>query len=355
MMMPGRLEGEKLLVVRTDGGPDIGAGHLMRCLALAQAWKARGGDATFITCCESAQLRQRLLNEGMQVVTIKRPHPDPMDCQTTSEVLRAFSRAWVVLDGYHFDPEYQRQIRNGGQRLFVIDDTAHLEHYHADIVLNQNINANLLNYSSEPNTLFLLGTQYALLRPEFLSRAASRIKIPGIARKVLITLGGADADNQTLKVIQAVKQIDIAGFKAVVVVGANNPHRPQLQGESRDSTVPIEIVTNATNMDDLMAWADLAVSGGGSTCWELAFMGLPALVIILADNQRAVAEGLDEAGIVVNLGWYKDLATTDIAQALVSLAGAANERTEMCRRGRELVDGKGNDRVLTELLGRCSN
>jgi spore coat polysaccharide biosynthesis predicted glycosyltransferase SpsG len=84
-------------------------------------------------------------------------------------------------------------------------------------------------------------------------------------------------------------------------------------------------------------------------------MGLPALVIIVANNQRAIAEGLHEAGTVVNLGWHEDLAATDISQALVSLAGAAERRTEMSQRGRELVDGKGNDRVLSELLARCSN
>ena len=343
------------LIVRADANAQVGQGHLMRCLALAQSWKNQGGKVTFITCCESRDLRQRLSEVGMQVVMLDRTHPNPLDWELTSQVMQTHANSWVALDGYHFDSEYQRQVKERGLPLLVIDDTAHLEHYHADIVLNQNIDANLLRYSAEPKTVFLLGTQYVLLRPEFLSRAASRIRIPGIARKVLITLGGADADNQTLKVIQAVEQIDIAGFEAVVVVGANNPHRQQLQVESQASTVPIEIVTNATNMDELMAWADLAVSAGGSTCWELAFMGLPALVLILADNQRAVAEGLDEAGIVINLGWCEDLDATDITQALISLAEAADQRTEMSQRGRELVDGKGNDRVLSELLARCSN
>jgi len=343
------------LIIRADANAQVGTGHLMRCLALAQSWKTRGGEATFITCCESRSLPQSLADAGMQVVTLESAHPNPMDWKLTSQILQRHSNGWVVLDGYHFDPEYQRQVKKGGLPLLVIDDTAHLEHYHADIVLNQNIGADLLRYSSEPDTLLLLGSQYVLLRPEFLSRGASRIRIPGIARKVLITLGGADADNQTLKVIQAVKQIDIAGFEAVVVVGSNNPHRPQLQVESRDSTVPIAIVTNATNMDELMAWADLAISGGGSTCWELAFMGLPALVIILADNQRAVAEGLDEAGIVVSLGWHNNLNATDITQALLSLAGEMDARTEMSQRGRQLIDGRGNDRVVSKLLARCSN
>ena len=343
------------LIIRADANAQVGTGHLMRCLALAQSWKTRGGEATFITCCESRSLPQSLADAGMQVVTLESAHPNPMDWKLTSQILQRHSNGWVVLDGYHFDPEYQRQVKKGGLPLLVIDDTAHLEHYHADIVLNQNIGADLLRYSSEPDTLLLLGSQYVLLRPEFLSRGASRIRIPGIARKVLITLGGADADNQTLKVIQAVKKIDIAGFEAVVVVGSNNPHRPQLQVESRDSTVPIAIVTNATNMDELMAWADLAISGGGSTCWELAFMGLPALVIILADNQRAVAEGLDEAGIVVSLGWHNNLNATDITQALLSLAGEMDARTEMSQRGRQLIDGRGNDRVVSKLLARCSN
>jgi UDP-2,4-diacetamido-2,4,6-trideoxy-beta-L-altropyranose hydrolase len=355
MMMPHRLEGEQYLVVRTDAGSDIGAGHLMRCLALAQAWKVRGGDATFITCCESAQLRQRLANEGMKVMMLERPHPDPMDWQTTSEVLGASSHAWVVLDGYHFDPGYQSRVKQTGHQLLVVDDTAHLKHYYADIVLNQNINAELWQYSSEPYTRFLLGTRYTLLRSEFLSGVTAKREIPKIACKVLITLGGGDADKQTLKVIQALQQIDIDGFEAVVIISASSRHNAHLKLASHRSTVPIRLVQNVTNMAELMAWADLAVSGGGSTCWEMAFMGLPALVIILADNQRAIAKGLDEAGIVVNLGWHKDLATTDIAQALVSLAGAANERAEMSRRGRELIDGKGNDRVLTEFLGRCSN
>jgi len=342
------------LIVRADASPQSGTGHLMRCLALAQAWRGRGGDAAFITCCESAQLRQRLANEGMKVMMLERPHPDPMDWQTTSEILGASSHAWVMLDGYHFDSGYQSRVKKTGHQLLVVDDTAHLKHYYADIVLNQNINAELWQYSSEPYTRLLLGTRYTLLRSEFLSRVALKIEIPKVARNVLITLGGGDADNQTLKVIQAVQQIHIDGFEAVVIVGASNRHKVQLKLASQDSAVPIRFVENVTNMPKFMAWADVAVSGGGSTCWELAFMGLPALVLILADNQRAVAEGLDEAGVVVNLDWHEDLTASDITQALVSLAGAADQRTEMSQRGRQLVDGKGNDRVLSELLARCS-
>jgi spore coat polysaccharide biosynthesis predicted glycosyltransferase SpsG len=103
-------------------------------------------------------------------------------------------------------------------------------------------------------------------------------------------------------------------------------------------------------MPELMAWADLAISAGGSTCWELAFMGLPFLVTILAKNQKAVAEGLEEVGAAVNLGWYDSITPTRLAQRLSSLAEAADVRAELSRRGRTLVDGKGKERVLRELL-----
>ena len=103
-------------------------------------------------------------------------------------------------------------------------------------------------------------------------------------------------------------------------------------------------------MPELMAWADLAISGGGSTVMEMLFMGLPALVIILAENQRAVAEALADAGAAVNLGWYHDLSTTKIARKMTELMKATDVRSEMSQRGRNLVDGKGVERVLTRLL-----
>ena len=346
-----QLDGKPLLI-RADANARMGTGHLMRCLALAQGWQARDGRATFVTACESDGLRQRLSDEGFQVVALEQPYPDPADWEITSKVLAAHPGAWVALDGYHFDPAYQDQIRKAGHRLLVIDDMAHLEHYYADVVLNQNIHAEQLNYSCEPYTRLLLGTEYVLLRSEFLAWRGWQRKIPEVASKVLVTLGGGDPDNQTLKVIRALQQVSVDDLEAVVVVGASNPHFDELQSAIRHSPFAIRLVRNASNMPELMAWADVAVSAGGSTCWELAFMGLPNLVLVLADNQRLIAEGLDSAKVALNLGWYNEVTVVQIREALTNLMISKDARLLMAKQGQRLVDGKGEYRVTSAILRR---
>ena len=341
------------ILIRADASAEVGTGHLMRCLALAQGWRARGGQVSFITACESEGLRERLLDEGFQAITLEYSYPDPADWEATSQALAAHPNAWVVLDGYHFDPAYQRRVREADHPLLVIDDMAHLDRYYADIVLNQNINAEQLRYSCEPYTRLLLGTRYVLLRSEFLAWRGWQREIPKVARKVLVTLGGSDPDNQTLKVVWALQQVDATDLEAVVVVGASNPHFRELQSAIRNPQFAIRLIQNVTNMPKLMAWADMAVSGGGSTCWEMAFMGLPNLTLILADNQRLIAERLDTVGATVNLGSYENLSAAEVAQALRRLLVATEMRAEMARRGRELVDGEGATRVVDRLIGKA--
>jgi len=283
------------LIFRADASARLGVGHLMRCLALAQGWKARGGKAVFITACETEALRHRLQDEGFQVFILEQSYPEPADWEITSEVLAAHSDNWVVLDGYNFDSTYQRQIKDLGHRLLVIDDRAHLGKYYCDIVLNQNTYAKNLHYSSGLTPHLLLGPRYALLRQGFLSWIDYKREIPKIALRVLITLGGGDPNNQTLVFIRALEQMDVDALEVAVVVGPAYPHFHTLQSAVKHSKLPIRLVYNADNMPELMAWADLAISAGGSTCLEMSFMGLPALVVILAENQRAVAEDLEVA------------------------------------------------------------
>ena len=341
---------QPLLIIRADTTPEIGTGHLMRSLALAQAWRARTGEVIFVSCCQSQNLHQRMANIARQVVPIDRAHPDTGDWEKTSQILGAHGDAWVVLDGYHFDSGYHKKIRALGKRLLVVDDMAHLDHYEADIVLNQNIDAERLPYSTASFTRLFLGTRFILLRPEFVNRFSRERKIPGLAGRLLVTLGGGDPDNMTLKVMQALERINIDGFEALIVVGSTNLHLQQIQAASSRSRVPMRVVDNVHNMAELMAWADLAVSAGGSTCWELAYMGVPALAITMADNQLAVVKGLEKAGVVVNLGWYHNLSSGKIARAVQNLAMAADKRAQMQRCGRDLVDANGTQRVLTGMM-----
>jgi UDP-2,4-diacetamido-2,4,6-trideoxy-beta-L-altropyranose hydrolase len=343
------IDGRKFLL-RVDAGQGIGTGHLMRCLALAQAWKARGEQAMFITVCECDALRQRLLDEGFEVVALKRSYPDFDDWEGTSRVLASHPGVWVVLDGYHFDAAYQLRIKEAGHSLLVIDDMAHLDDYHADIVLNQNIHAERLQYSSEPHTRLLLGTRYVLLRSEFSAWREWRREIPEVARKVLVTLGGGDPDNITLKVIQALQNVDVDGLEAVVVVGARNPHYEELRYVIQHSHLAGRIERNVQNMPALMAWADVAISAGGSTCWELAFMGLPMVTVVLAENQTPIAESLEAAGAALTSGWHTQVSSGFLAEMLTGLLLNPKARRRMSKRGKSIVDGRGAKRIVELLM-----
>ncbi|MGB8951789.1 MAG: UDP-2,4-diacetamido-2,4,6-trideoxy-beta-L-altropyranose hydrolase [Candidatus Aminicenantales bacterium] len=345
------------LVIRTDASANIGAGHIMRCFALAQAWQLEGSPVVFLSHCESDVLRQRIADTGMEFIPIAYPHPDPRDLVTTLETLRTRSAGiignptWLVLDGYHFDAVYQQAVRTTGHRLLVIDDMAHLPSYSADILLNQNLGAEKLKYNCDPDTTLLLGSRYALLRQEFLAWHGRQRKIPDVARKVLVTTGGGDPDNVTLKVIQALQKVGTDDLETVVAAGSSNPHVKMLQSEVQLSRIPIRLEHDVLNMPEQMAWADLAISAGGSTCWELAFMGVPNLIIMLADNQRLVAENLQAAGISVILGLNQNLTSAVIGRALNQLLGSPAKRTEMTSQGQSLVDGNGCERIIMHLRG----
>lgn len=342
---------EKHLIIRVDASTQIGTGHLMRCLALAQAWKDAGGKVIFITACQNEGLLQWLQEEGFEIHLLARSYPDLGDWDFTKDILAAYPKAWVVLDGYHFDEVYHQRIKEAGHRLLVIDDMAHLKHYYGDIVLNQNLHAERLHYSCEPYTCLLLGTQYVLLRREFLAWKDWRRDILEITQRVLVTLGGSDPENHTLKVIQALQEVEIPGLEATVVIGASNPNADVLETASRQSHIPIRLIHNATNMPELMAWADVAVLGGGSTCWESAFMGLPSIVLVLAENQQGIAAGLEASGIVINMGCETLVTEVDLATALSELMHKLDQCGEMSERGRVSVDSCGADRVVAILQG----
>lgn len=142
-----------------------GTDYIMRYLALAQAWQEHSADVTFLSHYDSEALHQCIIDEGFDFIPIKNSHPDPSDIIQTLNVLKRHapcstlyaSSPWLALDGYHFTPDYQKAIRERGYRLLVIDDMAHLNHYHADILLNQNIHASNLLYSCDRDTVKTLG------------------------------------------------------------------------------------------------------------------------------------------------------------------------------------------------------
>jgi spore coat polysaccharide biosynthesis predicted glycosyltransferase SpsG len=192
-------------------------------------------------------------------------------------------------------------------KLLFLDDNGHAGHYAADVVLNQNPHAHEALYADrEAYTRLLLGPDYALLRREFRACHNGKRAIPNQGRKVLVTLGGADPDNVTLRVVTGLQNLKIEGLEALVVVGGGNPHFKSLVGAVAGDH-QIRLLRDATNMPELMAWADVAIAGAGATCWEMCLLGLPALLISLAPNQLSIAQWLDRKGVSSDIGSTQQL------------------------------------------------
>ena len=339
------------LVIRADANRQIGTGHLMRCMALAQAWGEAGGEVAFVTARDGRPWLTLLQEEGFETHEVSMSYPAPGDWETLREVLSSVPNAWVILDGYHFDSAYHDLIRGTGHRLLVIDDMGHLDRYAADVILNQNLHATSLRYTCEPGCRLLLGPQYVLLRQEFLERRGGQREIRPLGGRILVTLGGVDPYNVTSRVLLALQALDREGVEIRAVVGQNNTHSENLKAISNRPAIPIEHIRDPDSMSALMAWADLAISAGGSTGWELAFMGVPSLVLIMSDNQVPIAEGLDAEGVARNLGWHDRLREDELVGAVVSLLGDGEKRARMAQRGQALVDGGGTARVVEFLNG----
>ena len=340
------------LYIRADAETKIGAGHVMRCLALAQVWKDHGGDVAFISRCDSDRMRQKIQAEGFALIGLPERCAESEDLETTLALLKNESipgNDWLVLDGYHFTPEYQQAIRQSGTHLLVLDDNNHLPQYHADFILNPNMQAASHYYNTDRDTICLLGTRYVPLRREFSAKNRGSKDTPAIPRNVLITLGGSDPDNVTLKMITAFKRMDRPDLNARVILGPVNPHVTELAQEIGDDA-RIQLIQSPRDMAVQMAWADLAISAAGTTCWEQACLGIPTMVVILADNQRENAVALHEVGAAMNLGWHQNLSIEKIADALFHLMADPAQRSLMSRSGLALVDGRGAERVTQAML-----
>jgi UDP-2,4-diacetamido-2,4,6-trideoxy-beta-L-altropyranose hydrolase len=323
---------------------------------LGQTWQAHGGTVTLLSYGQHEALRQRIASTGVDYCSLKKCHPDPEDLYNTLRLLarcatHTAQRPWLVLDGYHFDPAYQQAIRTAGYRLLMIDDTAHWPQYHADVLMNQNMQAEEWSYPCPPETLLLLGTRYVLLRPEFLPWHAWHRDIPAVARKLLVTLGGGDPDNVTLQVLKALPHVTVDDLEVVLIVGAYNPHYAALQEVVKCLPLPIRLIRDAHNMPELMAWADVAVAGAGSTSWEMAFLGLPSVLLVLAPNQERNATGLAAAGAAISMRDSQQMTAVQLANLLTAVCHDQTQRQALSLHGRQVIDGKGGERIVSVLTG----
>jgi UDP-2,4-diacetamido-2,4,6-trideoxy-beta-L-altropyranose hydrolase len=339
------------LLLRTDGGPEIGGGHVMRCLALAQAWREEGGRALFVAATISPALEARLAQEGFTCQEVAAPRGGAEDLAATIATARAEGAGAVVVDGYCFPPAYRQGLRDAGFKVAAIDDNDEIGACVDDLVINQSCHASEALYRERaPHTRLLLGTDYALLRREFREWQGPPRQLPPVARRILITFGAADGDNITGQVIGAVGPVLPTGTQTTVLIGGSNPHAQVIDAQAAGQPDFRVLRDQREAVPDLMAEADLAVSAGGSTMWELAFLAVPFVIVVIAANQRAPAEAMAAEGFpVLQAADVRD-ALPDVVARLIADRG---RRSLLSKLGRRLVDGEGGVRVsraLRELI-----
>jgi UDP-2,4-diacetamido-2,4,6-trideoxy-beta-L-altropyranose hydrolase len=335
------------LLIRADASAQIGTGHVMRCLALAQAWQDVLGNATFAMAAGSSAAEARVRAEGMSIVRITSQPGSADDAAETTRTAGELGAEWVVVDGCYFDGAYQRAIGAAGPRSLVLDDFGHASAYCADFVLNPNVNVHESLYSRrESHTRLLLGLPYVLLRREFLRQRRCRRRTAPVGRRLLATMGGSDPGNATLKAIQSLAMTDLPKLEVVVVVGGDNPRLKQLRAASRKTRCSIRLELNTRGMPELMTWADMALTTAGGTLWELLFAGCPTMSFTRVAVQDADYETLERRGVMRCLGNELAAKPAAVADEIQELAHSAAVRRRMSVLGRKFVDGQGAARVV---------
>lgn len=351
--------------IRVDASTKIGIGHFMRCLTLADAMKQRGSRIRFASRHMPEHLRDMLAAKGHEFMLLSSSsraaisdglsHADWLgtsqhaDAQDTIQVLADQTWDWLVIDHYALDARWECMLRQTAKNILVIDDIADRQH-DCDILLDQNFYADMhTRYIGKvpPHCQLLLGPRYALLRGEFRQLRKQVKSRSGPVRRVLICFGGMDANNYIGRAIEALTNIDIPDLHVDVVIGSQHPCRKQIEFECVQHAFTCHVQTD--RMAELMAAADLAIGAAGAASWERCCMGLPALIVSLADNQIEIAKGLELFGACQYIGSLEAASARVMRGAIIDLLNGAGHLMTLSEKSYSLVDGLGIDRLCEAL------
>ena len=358
----------KQVVFRVDASAQCGSGHFARAVALGHILKARGCKVHFICRRLPDVLRPQADSAGIGIIDLPpAAGPEPAAStgyehwlgtswredarQTLAAIDTLGSVDWLVVDHYGIDSRWQSQVRSATRSLLVIDDLADRRH-ECNILLNHNfLDGGGQRYATlvSSDVRLLLGPGYAPLREEFSRERRDLSRDTGRASHILVSLGGADPQGTTMRVLEAVTRLGAKDVRVTAVLGGLNPHRDEIERKFR--RVPnVELRRQVVDMAALMVDADLAVGAGGISNWERCCLGLPSLVVSVAQNQIEPAEMTARKGACVYLGEAADLTGTDLHHALSELLGSEAQRGKLSQGGLALVDGRGCERIADEML-----
>lgn len=354
------------IAFRVDASLQIGSGHVMRCLTLADALKAQGADCHFISREHTGHLLgvidqrsykvHRLAAPLTHIQTAKEPaHAAWLgsawqtDAADTAAILAGLQPDWLVVDHYALDQRWEEALSTHYRKLLVIDDLADRAH-HCDLLLDQNLGRQPAHYAQwvPAQCRVLTGPHYALLRPEFAALRAyslQRRQAQPALRQLLITMGGVDQPNATGQVLQALKTCAFpADCRITVVMGLTAPWLQNVQGLAAQMPWPTDVVVNVNDMAQRMADSDLAIGAAGSTSWERCCLGLPTLMVVLADNQQAGAQALEAAHAARLIGAVSDIATKLPLAVLERID--SDSQSQMSLAASAITEGQGVEKIL---------
>jgi UDP-2,4-diacetamido-2,4,6-trideoxy-beta-L-altropyranose hydrolase len=362
-----------IIAFRTDASLQIGTGHVMRCLTLADALQAAGAQCCFI-CRELpgtliAQIRQRgflvsvlpAATEGLIIAEIAVDGQSnyaawlgadwATDAVQTKIGVGATTVDWLIVDHYALDARWEQTLRPLCRKLMVIDDLADRPH-DCDLLLDQNLGRDAYDYNQlvPEGCTVLAGPRYALLRPEFVALRDDSLRHRAIPqfKSLLITMGGVDQSDATGKVLEALQDCQLpADLRITVVMGSHAPWLERVQLLAKLMPQPTEVKVNVNNMAQLMADSDLAIGAAGSTTWERCCLGLPTLMLVLAENQRSAAAALEQSGSVKLLDSLD--AIPIVLRSMLSLVVTTDVLSQLSQKSCLVTDGQGASRVTNVL------
>lgn len=357
------------VVIRADASVQIGSGHVMRCLTLADALRERGAEVYFVCRELPGHLGEVLANKDYPTHWLPTPDADATtipahtahsawlgvpweeDTEQMWDWLETLPEVdWLIVDHYALDQTWESQLRPQVKRIMVMDDLADRPH-DCDLLLDQNLHENMeQRYTGlvPKECRLLLGPRYALLRPEFLEARKNLRQRDGTVRRILVFFGGADPSNETTKALRALQLLDRPDIAVDVVVGSANPHRSEI--EALCAALPnTSFYCQVSNMAELMARADLAIGGGGSATWERFCVGLPSLVISLAENQLKLIQTLANMGLIF---YFNQSNKSDISlvELIRILCASQHYMFFLSNSAKDLVDGRGVYITLRKII-----
>ena len=336
------------LFIRVDSSPEIGIGHMMRCLTLAQELKNNFDKIIFLTQKDSGNFIGTIMKNEFEVIFIPTTNNDP---NIIKNLITAYSenKNFLLIDHYDIGSNFESSLKNIFERIFVIDDLANRKH-DCDLLIDQNYYRDLnQRYEKliQNGTITLLGPKYAIIRPEFRKINKKTIKKNSQIKKILVSFGGSDPTNECKKVLDALCSIENSKFEIIVAAGIYNHKFEQLK-KLYEKYSNIKIYRHVDELSRLMVNSDLFIGAGGTTTWERFYMGLPSTVTIISDDQKESIEFLSDMGHIINLGLAKNVTSKTYVQTLQK--PNSDLIYNMSLHNQKLVDGNGSNRIKKQII-----